>query len=170
MLVNILLITFSLVIVYIDVKFNKIFNIVAYPLMVIGLLINCFIFGPLGIIYSLVGFIAGLLACCIPYKFKLSGLGEFKLLGLIGIFKGYNFIIIIGIMSYIIIFLLHLSNIFTLGTIKSIILNSKTYLNLILQYGISISTIIEDNIERSIVPYSAVIFISMMLGLIMEML
>ena len=165
MLTNISLILFSSLLVYLDLKYRKIFNIIAYPLICAAVALNTYIYGSTGILYSLIGFTAGVLTGYIAYKLNFSGFGEFKLLALVGILKGYYFILFIGIISYILVSATQILNLISSGTIKTIIHNSKVYLDLVLQYGISISTIIDEHIEKVIVPYSIVILISIILGL-----
>lgn len=163
MLINVFLVLSSFFIVYLDIKYRKIFNITAYPLMASAIAINIYIFGLAGIFYSLVGFTAGLLAWYIAYKLNFSGYGEFKLLALVGILKGYYFVLSAGFISCFLISLSHILNLILSGDIKLIIQNRRVYLDLVLEYGISISTIIEEHIQKLIVPYSAVVLIAIMI-------
>lgn len=164
MLTNIFLILSSTLIVYLDLKYRKVFNIMAYPLIVTAIAVNIYIFGSVGILYSLLGFTAGLLVCYIAYRLNFSGYGEFKLLALVGILKGYYFVLFAGFLSYILVSIAHIFSLITSGEIKTIIQNSRVYLDLVLEYGISISTIIEEHIERLIIPYSVVVLIAIMIG------
>lgn len=167
-MINILLTISCLIIIYIDIKYHKIFNIIAYPLMGIGIIVNLLIHGWVGIVYSLIGFIAGICMCFLPLKIKACKYGEFKFMGLIGILKGYNFVVLIGIISYVLILIFQFLNTFASGAFKTLLSNSKLYLNLILQYGISINTILEEILKPLIIPYSIIVFISTIIGMLIE--
>lgn len=163
MLINVFLVLSSILIVYLDLKYRKIFNIIAYPLMGAAVAVNIYTLGNVGFLYSLIGFTAGLLAWYIAYKLNFSGYGEFKLLALVGILKGYYFVLSAGFISCFLVSLSHILNLILSGDIKLIIQNSRVYLDLVLEYGISISTIIEEHIQKLIVPYSAVVLIAIMI-------
>jgi hypothetical protein len=128
--------------------------------MLSAVAVNIYILGLIGFFYSILGFTAGLLAWYIAYRLNFSGFGEFKLLALIGLLKGYYFVLFTGFISYSLIYLTHVIYLITSGNIKIIIQNSKIYLDLVLQYGISVSTIIEEHIEKLIVPYSSAILVA----------
>ena len=167
MTINCLLIAFLLLIICFDIKYKKIYNLIAYPFIGIGIAFNCWSFGFMGVVTSLIGFWAGFCICLFPYKYKICNVGEFKLLGLIGVLKGWHFVLIIGLISYIATLIFQHASLIAKSSWKTFMVKSKIYFELITQYGIDISTIADANMKKVIIPYSLTVsFVSIILLLV----
>lgn len=165
MLINIYLIICCIIIIYLDIKYNKIFNIITYPLIAVACILNYIILGPISLLYSAEGIVAGICACLIPVKLNASGYGEFKLMALVGILKGYYFVILISAMMYLLIIILQIKSLYVNKSFEVLTQKTKVYLDLLLEHGISINTIM-DNIYKPTVPFSILVFISVIFGIL----
>jgi len=93
-----ILFVYTSIAVYTDIKYQKIFNKLNYPVMLIALIINS-IFIPYkslldnGIIFSLSGLILGVILLIIPFYFRGIGGGDVKLFAGIGALMGPVFTI-----------------------------------------------------------------------------
>jgi len=78
---------------YTDLRERKIFNVVTFPAMLIGLILNFIISGWDGLLNSLLALGIGFVVFFIFYIFGGMGGGDVKLMGAIGAIKGFPFII-----------------------------------------------------------------------------
>jgi len=97
---------FLLMIVFIclitDLKTRKILNVITYPAMLAGLVINILLMGIApGAIFTLKGLFLGVLILWVPFAMGGLGAGDLKLLGVIGAFKGLTFTLWTGLYTAI---------------------------------------------------------------------
>ncbi|WP_071394552.1 A24 family peptidase [Bacillus tuaregi] len=76
-----------------DVKDRRIFNIITFPAMIIGILIHTMTNGLDGLVFSMMGLGTGFALLIIPYALKGMAAGDVKLLMAIGALKGTAFVI-----------------------------------------------------------------------------
>ncbi|UOF91307.1 A24 family peptidase [Fodinisporobacter ferrooxydans] len=81
----------SLISLATDLRFRKIFNVVTYPVMLAGLIVEAFRNGWSGFLYSGEGLVLGIGLLLIPFLMNGMGAGDVKLLGAIGALKGAAF-------------------------------------------------------------------------------
>lgn len=97
-----LLITISLVCLITDLRTRKILNIITFPGILAGIILNIFLSGWItGGIFALKGLVLGILIFWIPFAMGGLGAGDLKLLGVIGAFKGLNFTLYAGLYTAI---------------------------------------------------------------------
>lgn len=84
-------IIFLLAALYFDAKYQKIPNWLTVSGAVLGLLVHLTLDGMDGLIFSLIGLLAGFIIMLILYVFKAIGAGDVKLFGAIGAFAGIEF-------------------------------------------------------------------------------
>lgn len=94
---DIILIVVLVVCLFTDLKYRKIYNAVLAPAILLGIILNIFDDGVLGLIFSLKGFFMGLIFLLIPYLWGGIGAGDVKLLATIGAIKGPTFVLWAGI-------------------------------------------------------------------------
>ncbi|MBN2008858.1 prepilin peptidase [candidate division KSB1 bacterium] len=92
-ILSILLIIIVIVAAYTDITRRKIHNILTLPAIVVGLALNVILPGQSGIWNSLLGFAVGFGIFLVMFLFGGMGGGDVKLMGAIGAFKGYPFIL-----------------------------------------------------------------------------
>ena len=85
-----------------DLRLYRIPNILTYSFIIIGLGYNTFLSGYEGLIFSLLGTLAGIGILFIPYLIGWMGAGDAKLLGAIGAFIGAKDVFIAFLFSGII--------------------------------------------------------------------
>ncbi|WP_458413553.1 A24 family peptidase [Schinkia sp. CFF1] len=76
-----------------DIKYRKILNVVTFPAMILGLLLNMFTHGWDGFLFSFYGLLTGFALLIIPYLLGGMAAGDVKLLMAIGALKGTAFVI-----------------------------------------------------------------------------
>jgi prepilin peptidase CpaA len=92
MILDTLLVVVLLICVYTDVRFNKIYNVVVFP-AVAAAVVGSTIYGGLsGSLASIKGLLLGIALLFIPFAAGGFGAGDVKLLGVIGAFKGPEFV------------------------------------------------------------------------------
>ncbi|MDQ6600275.1 A24 family peptidase [Bacillus salipaludis] len=89
---DIILVIVLLICLFTDIKSRKILNIVTLPTIVFGLVYNILTTGFEGFLYSGKGFLAGLGLLIIPYLLGGMGAGDVKLMTVIGVLMGSNFV------------------------------------------------------------------------------
>ena len=89
----IILIILVILAMYFDLTSKKIPNKITFPVMILGFLINVLTNGFLGITFSVVGFIVGLLIYMIPFILGGMGAGDVKMLAAIGSLMGWEFVL-----------------------------------------------------------------------------
>jgi len=74
-----------------DLKGRKIYNIVLMPALILGIVINIYTTGWVGLMTSVQGLILGLIFLILPFILGGLGAGDVKLLATIGAIKGTEF-------------------------------------------------------------------------------
>lgn len=77
---------------YTDVKYRKIYNVVLFPAAAIGLVSNFYVAGLTGGFAALKGLALGVALLFVPFILGGIGAGDVKLLGVVGAFKGPDFV------------------------------------------------------------------------------
>jgi prepilin peptidase CpaA len=93
MLYEIVLLPVLAICFFTDFKYQKIYNKVIYPAIIISIILNVSINGLMGLKTSLTGFVVGLCILLIPYLMGGIGAGDVKLLAFIGALKGSIFVL-----------------------------------------------------------------------------
>jgi len=96
---NIILIILILTAAFFDCTKNKIPNLLTFPVMITGLILNIMMNGFSGLIFSLYGFLFGLAIFFIPFAFGLMGAGDVKLMAAVGALKGFRFTVMSTLFS-----------------------------------------------------------------------
>lgn len=91
-MLDFLLVIVLAICLYTDILYKKIYNIILLPAAATALSFNCYIYGLEGGITSLKGLLIGTALLLIPFMFGGIGAGDVKLLGVIGAFKGPEFV------------------------------------------------------------------------------
>ncbi|GAA0182624.1 prepilin peptidase [Clostridium sediminicola] len=91
MLLDIILILVLIICFVTDMKYQKIYNKVIFPTLIIALFLQVILNGFNGLKLSLLGFVVGFCILLIPYFLGGIGAGDVKLLALIGAIKGSIF-------------------------------------------------------------------------------
>ena len=84
-----------------DLVKGKIYNVVTFPIMVVGILYHFLINGPEGIVFSLFGIGVALLLFFPLFAFKIMGAGDVKLLMAIGALEGWKFTVSVAVLSFL---------------------------------------------------------------------
>lgn len=94
MVLDYILIAVLVVCLYTDIRQRKIFNIVLVPAAVLALGGNLYYGGMEGGLTSIKGLLLGMALLFIPFMLGGMGAGDVKLMGVIGAFKGPEFVLI----------------------------------------------------------------------------
>lgn len=103
---NILIIKAVLIIAVIiaafyDIKEKRIPNILTFPTILTGILLNTIFNGFQGLTYSIIGFFTGMALFFIPFALGAMGAGDVKLMGAIGSLMGWRFAVFATLFSAI---------------------------------------------------------------------
>lgn len=101
-MIDVILVITTLVCLYTDLRYKKIYNAVLIPALVIGFMANIFTYGISGGICSLKGLLLGLSLLFIPFALGGMGGGDVKLLGVIGAIKGPDFVFLVFLVAALI--------------------------------------------------------------------
>jgi prepilin peptidase CpaA len=85
-----------------DLRSRKILNVVTFPAIGLGLLLNTVSDGWGGLTFSVLGLLAGSSLLLVPYLLGGMGAGDVKLLAAVGALKGASFVFHAGIYTAII--------------------------------------------------------------------
>ncbi|MFT4416833.1 prepilin peptidase [Fredinandcohnia humi] len=91
-MINVILFSALLISFITDVRERKIYNVITFPTMLIGLIFHTITGGWDGFLYSFLGLLVGIGLLFIPYLLGGMGAGDVKLLGAIGALKGTLFV------------------------------------------------------------------------------
>jgi len=92
MVADILLLTTLLICLYTDIRFKKIYNAVTFPAIIAAVILNLYLYGLKGGFESIKGLLTGIALLFVPFVMGGIGAGDVKLLGVIGAFKGPEFV------------------------------------------------------------------------------
>lgn len=92
MVTDFLLAIVLLVCLYTDIRYKKIYNVVTFPAIVVAIISNIYLNGYSGGISSFKGLFLGIALLFIPFAMGGIGAGDVKLLGVVGAFKGLEFV------------------------------------------------------------------------------
>lgn len=93
MLLDMLLILVLIICFITDLKYQKIYNKVIFPSLILAVTINFIFSGFDGLKMSLTGFAVGFIILLIPYYLGGIAAGDVKLISLIGAIKGWVFVV-----------------------------------------------------------------------------
>ncbi|MGO4886405.1 prepilin peptidase [Anaerobacillus sp. MEB173] len=112
-----------------DLKNRKIFNVVTFPAILLGFIINTATLGWEGFLFSLFGFLMGFGLLVIPYVLGGMAAGDVKLLMAIGALQGTGFVfgsfIYITIIGGMIAFVILLKQKELINTLKRIFFSAQ---------------------------------------------
>ncbi len=98
---NYILIILLLIAAFFDTKEKRIPNLLTFPVMLVGLILNIFMNSLNGIMFSFAGFFIGAAVFFIPFALGLMGAGDVKLMAAIGALMGWRFAILSSLFSAI---------------------------------------------------------------------
>lgn len=84
-----------------DIRTHKIPNVLTFPAILTGVLLNTIINGFQGLSFSIIGFFIGMALFFIPFALGAMGAGDVKLMGAIGSLMGWRFAVIATFFSAI---------------------------------------------------------------------
>lgn len=82
-----------------DLRFGRVYNWLTFPAMLLGWLLNLYLFGLSGLGYSLAATFLGIMLYMPGGIFGLIGMGDVKLLGALGAIGGSNYVLTIFLYS-----------------------------------------------------------------------
>lgn len=92
MVTDLLLSAVLLTCLYTDIRYKRIYNIITFPAAVVAIIANLHLHGLNGGVDSIKGLAFGMGLLFIPFVMGGIGAGDVKLLGIIGAFKGPEFV------------------------------------------------------------------------------
>jgi prepilin peptidase CpaA len=98
-----------------DLLRGKIYNVVTYPAVVLGLLGNCLLPDGVGLQACLIGLAVGFIPFFALFALGLMNGGDVKLLAAVGALKGYPFILDVVVLSFVVAAFLALAKLIWLG-------------------------------------------------------
>ncbi|OGS20014.1 MAG: hypothetical protein A2252_01840 [Elusimicrobia bacterium RIFOXYA2_FULL_39_19] len=101
-ILDIILILFLLICAITDLIKHKVYNVVTFPAITAGLLLNIFLFGLSGLKTSLLGITAGVLILLPFFLLGGMGAGDVKFMAAVGSIKGWSFMFFGGLYGAII--------------------------------------------------------------------
>jgi prepilin peptidase CpaA len=96
---NLILIILLFIAAFFDVKEKRIPNVLTFPIILTGLILNIIMDGLNGCLFSFYGFLIGLAVFFIPFALGLMGAGDVKLMAAIGALMGWKFTAISSLFS-----------------------------------------------------------------------
>jgi prepilin peptidase CpaA len=98
-LINFILIILLLTAAFFDAKEKRIPNILTFPVILVGLILNIIMNSLNGIMFSLYGLFIGLAVFFIPFALGLMGAGDVKLMAAVGALMGWKFTVVSSVFS-----------------------------------------------------------------------
>lgn len=92
MVIDVLLSVVLLTCLYTDIRYKRIYNIITFPAAVVAIITNISLHGLSGGSNSIKGLLLGISLLFVPFAMGGIGAGDVKLLGIIGAFKGPEFV------------------------------------------------------------------------------
>jgi prepilin peptidase CpaA len=130
LLINALLAVVLIVCAMTDARQGKILNIVTFPAMLLGLVLNYIFGGRTAFVWSLLGWAVGMGIQWVPFMLGLAKAGDVKLLAAVGALKGWAFCVfgfLYGAVAFAILILPWLARRGELGAVGT---NIKNYFQL----------------------------------------
>src|SRR4051812_37571054 len=87
-IINVLLVAFVLTCAYTDTRTGKIKNIITFPTMLLGIVLNGVFGGGQAMVWALFGWAVGMAIQWVPFMLGLAKAGDVKLLAAVGALKG----------------------------------------------------------------------------------
>lgn len=100
-IINFILVILLLTAAYYDAKEKRIPNLITFPVIFMGLILNIIDSGFNGIIISFSGFFIGIAIFFIPFAIGVLGAGDVKLMATVGALMGWRFTILSALFSAI---------------------------------------------------------------------
>ena len=92
MMRDIMLFAVLLICLYTDIRHKKIYNIITFPAVVAAIILNIYFNGLNGGLESIKGLFFGMALLFFPFVMGGLGAGDVKLLGVVGAFKGLEYV------------------------------------------------------------------------------
>ncbi|HHX22956.1 MAG TPA: prepilin peptidase [Thermoanaerobacterales bacterium] len=92
MMRDIMLFAVLLICLYTDIRYKKIYNIITFPAVVAAIILNIYFNGLNGGLESIKGLFFGMALLFFPFVMGGLGAGDVKLLGVVGAFKGLEYV------------------------------------------------------------------------------
>lgn len=97
--VDLALLIFLFFCLYTDLREQKIYNKAVFGSALLGLALNFYLQGPGGLLFALKGFLLGTALLFLPFAAGGLGAGDVKLLGIVGLMKGVEFVFSVFLLS-----------------------------------------------------------------------
>lgn len=155
-LVDSLLIIILVICVATDLKSRKIYNVVTFPGILAGLVLQSMINGFPGFEDAALGFAVGMGVLLIPYLLGGMGAGDVKLLALVGAFKGMTFVLLTSVYMALIGGVIALALLLLRKGVTER-LKRVVFSVVFIRYGMKISPVMSTDTSTASYPYGVAI-------------